>query len=64
MNDSIIPVEKVVAMMCSPLDFIFQRGDAESVRERYSDAIVWKEFQKILAGAGLEHHRVHDLRHH
>ncbi len=24
---------------------------------------IWKEFQKILKKAGLEHHRVHDLRH-
>ncbi len=24
---------------------------------------IWKEFQKILKKAGLQHHRVHDLRH-
>ena len=28
-----------------------------------SQPTVWKEFQKILERAGLEHHRVHDLRH-
>lgn len=28
-----------------------------------SQPTVWKEFQKILKKAGLEHHRVHDLRH-
>ena len=29
----------------------------------YSQPTIWKEFQDILAAAGLEHHRVHDLRH-
>jgi integrase len=29
----------------------------------YSQPTIWKEFQNILAAAGLEHHRVHDLRH-
>ena len=29
----------------------------------YSPPTIWKEFQNILAAAGLEHHRVHDLRH-
>ncbi len=28
-----------------------------------SQPTVWKQFQKILKAAGLEHHRVHDLRH-
>ena len=28
-----------------------------------SQPTVWKEFQKLLEKAGLEHHRVHDLRH-
>ena len=28
-----------------------------------SQPTVWKEFQKLLDKAGLEHHRVHDLRH-
>lgn len=28
-----------------------------------SQPTVWKEFQKILEHAGLEHYRVHDLRH-
>ena len=41
------------------MNLVFTRPDGSP----YSDAIVWKEFQKILAGAGLEHHRVHDLRH-
>ena len=34
MNDNIIPVEKVVAMLCSSLDFIFQRGDTETLAEK------------------------------
>ena len=25
--------------------------------------VIWKEFQKVLKKAGLEHHRIHDLRH-
>lgn len=29
----------------------------------YSQPTIWKEFQKILEKAGLQHHRVHDLRH-
>ena len=29
----------------------------------FSQPTIWKEFQKILADAGLQHHRVHDLRH-
>ena len=29
----------------------------------YSQPTIWKEFQDILKAAGLEHHRVHDLRH-
>ena len=29
----------------------------------YIQPTIWKEFQKILKKAGLEHHRVHDLRH-
>lgn len=29
----------------------------------YSQPTIWKELQDILAAAGLEHHRVHDLRH-
>ena len=29
----------------------------------YSQPTIWKEFQKILKSAGLEHYRVHDLRH-
>ncbi len=29
----------------------------------YSQPTIWKEFQKVLKKAGLEHHRVHDLRH-
>lgn len=29
----------------------------------YSQPTIWKEFQDILKEAGLEHHRVHDLRH-
>ena len=29
----------------------------------YSQPTIWKEFQHILKAAGLEHHRVHDLRH-
>ena len=29
----------------------------------YSQPTIWKEFQDILVAAGLEHHRVHDLRH-
>ncbi len=29
----------------------------------YIQPTVWKEFQKILKKAGLQHHRVHDLRH-
>ena len=29
----------------------------------YSQPTIWKEFQDILAAAGLEHHRVYDLRH-
>lgn len=28
-----------------------------------SQPTVWKQFQKLLKKAGLEHHRVHDLRH-
>ena len=28
-----------------------------------SQPTVWKEFQKILEHTGLEHYRVHDLRH-
>ena len=28
-----------------------------------SQPTVWKEFQKILKMAGLDHYRVHDLRH-
>ncbi len=28
-----------------------------------SQPTVWKQFQKLLNKAGLEHHRVHDLRH-
>ena len=28
-----------------------------------SQPTVWKQFQKLLSKAGLEHHRVHDLRH-
>ena len=28
-----------------------------------SQPTVWKQFQKLLQKAGLEHHRVHDLRH-
>ena len=28
-----------------------------------SQPTVWKEFQKLLEKAGLEHHRVDDLRH-
>ena len=28
-----------------------------------SQPTVWKQFQKLLEKAGLEHHRVHDLRH-
>ena len=28
----------------------------------YSQPTIWKEFQKILKKAGLQHHRVHDLR--
>ena len=29
----------------------------------YSQPTIWKELQDILEAAGLEHHRVHDLRH-
>ncbi|MCR5294759.1 MAG: site-specific integrase [Lachnospiraceae bacterium] len=29
----------------------------------YIQPTIWKEFQKILKKAGLDHHRVHDLRH-
>ncbi len=29
----------------------------------YIQPTIWKEFQKILKKAGLEHHRIHDLRH-
>ena len=29
----------------------------------YIQPTIWKEFQKVLKKAGLEHHRVHDLRH-
>jgi len=29
----------------------------------YIQPTIWKEFQKILKKAGLQHHRVHDLRH-
>ena len=32
-------------------------------KEQYSQPTIWKEFQKILKSAGLEHYRVHDLRH-
>ena len=31
--------------------------------EDLSQPTVWKEFQKILKAAGIEHYRVHDLRH-
>ena len=41
------------------MNLVFTRPDGSP----YSDAIVWKEFQRILADAGIEHHRVHDLRH-
>ena len=34
MNDNIIPAEKVVAMLCSWLDFIFQRGGTETLVEK------------------------------
>ena len=29
----------------------------------YIQPTIWKEFQKILKKAGLDHYRVHDLRH-
>ena len=29
----------------------------------YSQPTIWKEFNEILIAAGIEHHRVHDLRH-
>ena len=41
-------------------NLVFTRADGSP----YSDSTIWKEFQKILAEAGIEHHRVHDLRHH
>ena len=29
----------------------------------YSQPTIWKEFKEILIAAGIDHHRVHDLRH-
>ncbi len=40
-------------------DLVFTHPDGSHL----SQPTVWKEFQKILQSAGLDHYRVHDLRH-
>ncbi len=40
-------------------DLVFTHPDGSHL----SQPTVWKEFQKILKSAGIEHYRVHDLRH-
>lgn len=56
-------IEKAKAKdLWKPGDFpnlVFTHPDGSHL----SQPTVWKEFQKILQSAGLEHYRVHDLRH-
>lgn len=40
-------------------NLVFTHNDGSHL----SQPTVWKQFQKLLESAGLEHHRVHDLRH-
>lgn len=40
-------------------NLVFTHADGS----HYSQPTIWKELQDILEAAGLEHHRVHDLRH-
>ena len=39
---------------------VFTHPDGSS---HYSQPTIWKEFKEILITAGIDHHRVHDLRH-
>ena len=53
---------KEAGSLWNPGDFpnlVFTHPDGSHL----SQPTVWKEFQKILKHAGLEHYRVHDLRH-
>ncbi len=40
-------------------DLVFTHADGSHL----SQPTVWKILQKVLTGAGIEHHRFHDLRH-
>lgn len=40
-------------------DLVFTHPDGS----HFSQPTLWKEFQKLLKDAGIEHHRFHDLRH-
>ena len=40
-------------------NLVFTHADGS----HYSQPTIWKKLQNILVAAGLEHHRVHDLRH-
>ena len=40
-------------------NLVFTHADGS----HYSQPTIWKKLQDILVAAGLEHHRVHDLRH-
>ena len=54
--------KKAAADLWNEGDFpnlVFTHADGS----HYSQPTIWKELQDILTAAGLEHHRVHDLRH-
>ena len=40
-------------------DLVFTHADSSHL----SQPTVWKILQEVLTGAGIEHHRFHDLRH-